>query len=288
MVKKIFFSLVVFFLLIQLISATDTPIKIKTMPFHEVQLTIFDPEVTSSLSIFERFIGFSDMYGDAVFLFSSDEPSFGAAVFIKKDNVKIISKEFSGPYTSGEPLYLELAPSNFELIETPTDKTINQSENQTLVNETAINTNNSINNSINNSAEIVALENTSVAGEGNNQTIIGLAISGSEGIFSPPKVYFLMGIAGIIILYFLINFFKIRGLKEPKEIKVTRLSELQERRKYNSQKTDRERIEEAEKKIIDAQEEIKMIKHAERINDVKKRLIHDEKELIRLRNERRR
>ena len=280
MVKKIFFSLVVFFLLMQVVSATDTPIKIKTMPFHEVQLTIFDPEVTSSLSIFERFIGFSDMYGDAVFLFSSDEPSFGAAVFIKKDNLKIISKEFSGPYTSGEPLYLELAPSNFELIETPTDKTVNQSENQTLVNETAINTNNS--------AEIVTLENTSVAGESNNQTMIGLAISGSEGIFSPPKVYFFMGIAGIIILYFLINFFKIRGLKEPKEIKVTRLSELQERRKYDSQKTDRERIEEAEKKIIDAQEEIKMIKHAERINDVKKRLIHDEKELIRLRNERRR
>ena len=283
MVKKIFFSLVVFFLLMQVVSATDTPIKIKTMPFHEVQLTIFDPEVTSSLSIFERFIGFSDMYGDAVFLFSSDESSFGAAVFIKKDNVKIISKEFSGPYTSGEPLYLELAPSNFELIETPTDKTVNQSENQTLVNETAINTNNT-----NNSAEIVAIENTSIAGESNNQTMIGLAISGSEGIFSPPKVYFLMGIAGIIILYFLINFFKTRGLKEHKEIKVTRLSELQERRKYDSQKTDRERIEEAEKKIIEAQEEIKMIKHAERVNDVKKRLIHDEKELIRLRNERRR
>ena len=280
MVKKIFFSLVVFFLLMQVVSATDTPIKIKTMPFHEVQLTIFDPEVISSLSIFERFIGFSDMYGDAVFLFSSDESSFGAAVFIKKDNVKIISKEFSGPYTSGEPLYLELAPSNFELIETPTDKTVNQSENQTLVNETAINTNNS--------AEIVTLENTNVAGESNNLTMIGLAISGSEGIFSPPKVYFLMGIAGIIILYFLINFFKIRRLKEPKEIKVTRLSELQERRKYDSQKTDRERIEEAEKKIIEAQEEIKMIKHAERINDVKKRIIHDEKELIRLRNERRR
>ena len=280
MVKKIFFSLAVFFLLMQVVSATDTPIKIKTMPFHEVQLTIFDPEVTSSLSIFERFIGFSDMYGDAVFLFSSDEPSFGAAVFIKKDNLKIISKEFSGPYTSGEPLYLELAPSNFELIETPTDKTVNQSENQTLVNETAINTNNS--------AEIVAIENTSIAGESNNQTMIGLAISGSEGIFSPPKVYFFMGIAGIIILYFLINFFKIRGLKEPKEIKVTRLSELQERRKYDSQKTDRERIEEAEKKIIEAQEEIKMIKNAEKINDVRKRIIHDEKELIRLRNERRR
>ena len=83
--------LVIVFLCIfvlQVVSAIDTEIKIKTLPYHEVQVVAIDPS-SSSFLIYERYIGYSDRYGDLLFNFSFTQPKFNLRIFLKKDNENV-------------------------------------------------------------------------------------------------------------------------------------------------------------------------------------------------------
>lgn len=136
MVKKILYILLIALLLIPLISAVDTEIIIKTMPNHEVQVAVSNPASLPNFELLEHFIGNSDEYGDISFNFSSNKSSFNLNVFIKKDNEKIISKNYADTFIAGELVYLEIVPDGFEII-----------------NKSAENTDESLNNGLNGSED---------------------------------------------------------------------------------------------------------------------------------------
>lgn len=244
-------------LLMVSVSAIDTEIKIKTKPFHEVQVAVAKPSSTSFES-WGNFKNYSDQYGDVLFVFSSNKEVFDLIVYIKKDNEKIMPRQtFYDNFPAGEPIYLEIAPSGFEFIETPGEiieelnETIELNETESQMNET-------------------------------ESQITGSVIFGEEGIFSKRITYYIIG--GVLLLgaaVFVFFKFKKRS-KKPKEIKVTKLSELQAEKK---EKIDDKQsiIEDAEKKIKEAQEDIRKIKNEDKIKEAKQKLEDDEKELMRLR-----
>jgi len=283
--KKIFLTLIIFFLALQIVSATDTIINVKTIPYHTVQLTTFDPSSISFIT-FERFEGISDKYGDISFTFSSNEVSFKAIAFIKKYGEKVADKKFSQAFPTGQDTYLEIIPAGYTKVETPI---INESANsqktpiEFVENTTETTSNETIEETI---IEEEPVEETKI-------TKTGFVLLGEGGILSIKKIAYL---SIIIFLLLTMSFFGVRKLKKisenkaPKEIVIKKLSEVEKEKDEEKAKTNQERLEEAERKIIEAQEEIKRIKSqsnakAEKIKKAKEKLIEDQKELMRLRNE---
>ncbi len=127
MTSKLLLLTTLLFLIAPLASATDTLITVKTLPYHEVQLTTFDSN-SESFSAFESFRDESDMYGDISFTFSSNEPTFNIIVYIKFNNENIVSKKFDDEFSAGEPIYLEVAPKGARLLETPEKEPIEKIE----------------------------------------------------------------------------------------------------------------------------------------------------------------
>lgn len=257
MKKSLWYVIVLACLFIPMISAIDTAITIKTIPYHEVQITAFNPS-TSSFESWGSLKNYSDQYGDASFTFSSDKYNFNLIVFIKKDNEKVMApKKFLDNFEAGEPIYLEVAPSGFEFIETPNqvEEEIELIENETIQNET--------------------IEDS--------EPVTSFAIFGEGGLFSINTFYV---VTGIILILGIAGFFLFKkmkkGIKTPKEIKIKKLSELNQEKKEDI-RDNRAIIEDAERKIREAQEEIRKIKNEDKIKEAKKKLIEDQKELMRLR-----
>ncbi len=257
MVKKLIFSLLVLVFLVQVISAIDTEITVKTLPDHEVQVAVSNPD-SSAFELFERFIGTSDEYGDVSFIFSSEEPNFNLILFIKKNNRTVISKKYSDNFIAGELIYIELAPSNFEFIKAPGNESSENLENQTT-NET--------------------LEENETE---TRAKITGSAIFGEEGVFSNKTTYYISGAIILFVVGAFVFFKSKKKLKIPNEIKVKKLSELQDEKKEKFQ--DKEQIiEDAERKIKEAQEDIRKIRNEDKIKEARNKLAEDERELTRLR-----
>jgi len=236
MVKKLILYLVMLFFLIQIVSAIETEIKIKTMPNHEVQLTTSKAN-TASFSVIESFKNDSDEYGDVTFTSSTNEPKFNIIVFIKKDNVKIMGPEKFLDNPIGEPLYFEIAPDWFELIETPVNET-NVSENLTIEN---------ISNDTEDEAE-------------NKSKITGSTILGEERFLSKQRIYYIVGGIFILITGFIILMIVKKGTKKrlfkgenAKQI----LGDISQEQEKNNKK---ELLEDAERKLRELEGDIRKLK----------------------------
>ncbi|MCK5043510.1 hypothetical protein KAR52_00730 [Candidatus Pacearchaeota archaeon] len=261
--KLLCFSVLFMFLFaIPMMSAIDTEIKIKTMPFHEVQVSVSKP-MSQVFESWGNLKNHSDRYGDVSFVFSSDKYSFDLIVFIKKDNEKVMPpQKFLENFPAGEPIYFEIAPSGFTLIETPSTEIIE---------------------------EVNVTENVTIGGEGEDSQLTGSAIFGEDGLLSGGKIYYITG--GLLLLIAAFFIFKIirkkikfpKSPKQPKEIKIKKLSELEAEKKEDV-RDDRKIIEDAEKKIKEAQEDIRKLRSEDKIKEAKKKIIEDEKELMRLRS----
>ena len=257
------FSVLFMFLFVMpMISAIDTEIKIKTLPFHEVQVAVAKP-MSIAFESWGNFKDYSNQYGDVSFVFSSDKYNFDLLVFIKKDNEKIMPpQKFLENFPAGEPIYLEIAPGGFTFIETPSDEIpdeVNVSENMTAEGED---------------------------GEEDSQ-LTGSAIFGEDGFLSGGKIYYIIGgLLFLVAAFFIFKIIrkKIKFPKNPKEIKIKKLSDL-ENEKKEKVSGDRTIIEDAEKKIREAQEDIKKLRGEDKIKEAKKKIIEDERELMRLRRE---
>ncbi len=289
MVKKLVFCLVTFFLLMQIVSAVDTEIKVKTLPDHEVQLTIL--YAASSSSVLESFKNNSDEYGDITFVYSSDKAKFGLILFVKKDGEKIVFKKYTENFIVGTPVYLELAPAWFEFIETPVENVSEESLNETIGNIT----------SDENESEVFmeSEEASEVVSTTSQQTYVqlaGSAIFGDKGFFTKKTIYYTIG-----ILVLLIGFFAIKTMRKkldtkeginttgvPRKILEKNFNKGQKLNDFGAEKKEKikdnkEIIEDAEEKIKEAQEDIRKIKNQDKIKQAKKKIIEDEKELMRLR-----
>lgn len=264
MVKKLIFSLLVLIFLVQVISAIDTEITIKTLPNHDVNMNFLDPD--NGVISFDKFDQNSGASGNLSFVFSSNAPKFDITVFVMKSTEKIVYERFDDN-TAGESLYLTLFPQGSEII-----RNFEALANQTLEENSTINE--TVNETINETLEENETETEA--------KITGSAFFGEKGFFAKNTTYF-MGGAVIFLGVGAFVFFKLKKKsKISKEIKLKKLNELQTEEKEKLQ-DNKEIIEDAEKKIKEAQEDIRKIKNEDKIKEAKKKLIEDEKELVRLR-----
>lgn len=265
MVKKLILSLLVLIFLVQVISAIDTEITIQTLPDHHVNINFLHPD--SNVLLLDKFDQNSGESGNLSFVFSSNEVEFNIAAFVTKSTETIVYARFDDN-TAGEPLHLILLPEGSEIIknfEPVTNQTLEEnSTNETLEESPAVNEA---------AEEIEPEEETKITGS---------ALFGEEGFFANSEVYW---VGGAIIFSGVgaFVFFKLKKkTKKSKEIKLKKLNELQTEKKEKLH-DNKEIIEDAEKKIKEAQEDIRKIRNEDQIKEAKKKIIEDEKELVRLR-----
>ena len=194
------------------------------------------------------------------------------------DNSKVAYKKLESQDT-GEEIYIEVVPSNFEIIETP--------EPEPEINETLVVENETTNESEQEEIQEEPAEKKS--------KISGKAIFGKEGTLK-TILYIIGGIILAGIIFFSSN--KFLKSKAPKDIKIKKLSELKDEKKEKTEeqkeKTEeqkekiddyKEAIEDAQRKIKEAQEEINRLRNQDRIKEVEKRIEQEQKELRKLRGE---
>ncbi len=280
MEKKILifgFVMFIFLLIMPLAIAANTEVKIKTVPFSEVQMVAYDAGI-EVFTLLERYIGNSNNYGDITHNFDIADDTFHLKVFVKKDGETLVSGEKFLDKPSGGFVYLEAAPENFELIPTPGFENGTAIVNETNVTEVSETTNET-------EDEKVDL----IEGEDVPKTV-GFSVFSGEGILSKKNFYYVGGFLFLIVIVgFVVASIKHKMNASPKEIKIKKLSELQKEKKENleDKKEDigdyKQVIEDAERKIAEAQADIKKIKNEEKIKEMKKKIAEDEAELIRLR-----
>jgi len=265
MVKRVLAGFFVFLFLISFASAITTSVQVKTLPYHEVQISSYDPSA-SSFSLYEKFMGTSNQYGDVYWNFSIDDDEFNLVIFIKTlAHEKVIDKKYEKEYPVGEDVYIELAPSSFEFIYP--SEVEDEVEDEEVVEE--------INETIEETSEPAEVEGTS--------TITGAAIFDEGGVLRNKVTYYVLGgIAGLIIIIIIIWFIakKKRG---PREIKVRKLSDLKAQQDDEAEKN--EALRDAEEELKDAQSKINAIKNKDRIGDLERDIQKKENELKALRGD---
>ena len=275
MVRKVLLFLVISLLAVQMVSAINTNIIVKTMPLHEVQITVID----SSGNVLERFINISDVYGDVHFVYSSNLDSFNLITCVKRYGEKILPvQKLMKEYPAGQDIYLELITSGFKIIETPVQANESEAleENNTLENKTE------------------ALDAGNASSEKSKFTLF--ATEEGKGILSLNTLYYAFGgIVLLIVVFILVKMKKSKSrlfkkndeIKEKTESKKEDIKKLKDLTKEKKEKIESnlDIIEDAEEKIREAQEEIKQVKKDEMIKKLKKDIIDDEKELERIESE---
>jgi FtsZ-interacting cell division protein ZipA len=112
--------------------------------------------------------------------------------------------------------------------------------------------------------------------------LTNFVIFGEEGFISQTTIYIIIGI--IILIALILIAFKFGKRKsqdgyynhKEKDIRITKLSELNSRKKDDSEKTNKE-IFEAEKKLHEAEKEINKIRNRDKIDSLKQEIRRLEK-----------
>ena len=244
--------MLVFLLLINLVAVIDTEITLKTLPEHKVMISAVKPGQTYSL--IKSFHPTSNINGEAKITLSTSEDTFNLKVWVKTDGKTIASENFENEYPSGEPVTIEVYTDEYNnKIEA---EKIKQEEEVAKIAEEEAKT-----------AAEIALQQNQTNEKENTSLLSGFAIT-SLGILKNKIIYYILG--GIIILILIIILRK----KIFKKFKSSS-SELMnyENKDLNKAKEDLEK----------AQRELKQIENKEKIEVAKRKIIEDEKELLRLR-----
>ena len=245
-----------------------SPIKIKTMPNHEVQLSAFDPSSPSFVK-YDGSVGVSDSYGDFYWNFSSEKSKFNLRIFIKKDGEKVMGPEDYEDYKSGDSVYIEIAPDWFEFIDSPKPVSEINETNVTLSNITIENT----------TIQETPKTNTSVTGNAIN-------LFSEGGIFRKATTYYIVGgVVLLVVAWFIIRLIlKNKNMERiPKEIRIRKLSELKQEQVQKQQENNE--LKAAEEELRLAQEKISTIRNKERIDELRQEITGKEEELRRLRGD---
>ena len=277
---------VVFFLgvllVISFVSAIDTNIAIKTVPYHEVQIAISESGVMD-YTLIERFIQYSNQNGDVFVVFSSEVKKFDISVFIKTmEGDSVMEPYRDDEVPAGEDIELRLAPSGFEFIEgNYTDSPEFDSESSSDGNETVLVSD----------AEAVDLVDDKpivVSSEDNAGSFFSGFTVFSKEAFTNKTTYYTFG-GALLVMMLAVGFFvfgrrKARLPGEEKEIKVKKLSEIQSEKEQKAEDKSQE-TQEIEAKMKELQKRLDGLTKEEKVKEAKKKLEEAERELIRLRQE---
>lgn len=226
--------------------AASTEVKIKTVSLAEVQMVVYDADI-EEFTLTERYTGNSDQYGDVSHNFDIADDTFHLKIFVKKDGETLLSNEKFLDNPSGELVYLEAAPEGMELISTP------GYENGIAINEEDVTE--EVNEIANEIVDETDLE------ENETSKIIGKVFSvfGDEGILSKKRLYYIGGFLFLIVIVgFVVAGIKHKIFSNPKNINIKKFSELQKERE--EKQAYRDVIDDAEKKIKEAERDIEQVK----------------------------
>jgi hypothetical protein len=252
---------------LQLISATDTNIKIKTVPLKNVNVIV----LSSNMEVYDRFNQNADEYGDVSFVFSSDATRFDLTIFVKDIAVdQKVAYEKLENQIAGEDIYVEVIPKDFTIVEIPEEENVPTENTENLTEE----------------PENFNLDEIAPPEKSEKKSLLsGLAIFGENNKIGRIILYVLGGIVLTLIIFFIIRKIR-RGEKTEKEIKVKKMSELMEERKIEERKDTPESyykvLDETQKKLEATQKELNQIKNQERIKEVERKLQQDQQELRKL------
>lgn len=271
MAKKLYFLTFILFLFIvlPLVSSIDTPITVKTDSGHvfAITLNVLDPTSGDAL---QTFTNNTDLFGQASFLFSATNSQAGFSVVERLDN-KIVQTKTFDTYNLGSAIVLDISSSIPSTVNNAsvTNLSTNSSSavNSTNTNVTLISTNSTKLNSTNSSLK---------------PAVSGFAFNGSQvsSFFNNIK-YYILGLIVLIAILFLAWFFYKRRKNDFMHIPKSQLRSKEESRILASK--DRQ-LENAERKIREAQEEIERIKNRKRqISEAEQRYEESRRELERLR-----
>ena len=261
--KKIFFCLVILILSFQLISATETIIKVKTVPFKNINLIV----LSSSLEVYETFNKDADQYGDASFLFSSDKSRFDLTIFVKDVDLdkKIAYKKLENQI-AGEEIYVEVIPEDFAIVKTPGEE-----NEQEIIENTPLND------------SLISLQEEPEE----KSKISGYAIFGENIQLRNIILYALGGTIILLAAFFIFKKIKKRNKRE-KGIKVKKLSELRSEEKTlineGSPQNYYEILNNTQKKLEETQKELDKVKNREKIREIEKKIQRDQQELRKLKS----
>ena len=281
MKKTLFLITAILFLIAPFISGAlfehTIGVNVKTTEADQnLILRFMEPDTTE---IFKTLSTTTDSAGNARVTLETDRDETSILIlfvknlsdFIKDEN--IIKEEFVGPYSTDSAITIDF---NQILLEKRMAELEEQNQNTTEEKENV------------SSQETVSEEDVLVETQETQEipaeeergffSSMGAAIFGEEGE-SHKRVYYGTG----VMLFLVIGFFTFRRyqvMKNPREIKVKKLSDFKKEQETSSNE---KAIEEAERKIQEAQEEIRKIKNQDKIAQARKKLIEDEKELMKLR-----
>ena len=249
MIKKFLLIFFLFLFAAQFVLAQDTEIKIKTPEFTAIHLTVLDPDADySAYAIYKQT---SDAYGDATFTYSGDALVFDLMVVLKKSDKTISSEKYRNNYVAGDPVYLEIIPSGYEIRETPdvSGTVVGNATNSTEENITA-----PVDEPLINSTEESSENKSGFLG-----SFLNFQKKDKTEKTAKTDLSWLYYI-GALVLLFAIGFFifKTYNSPAPRKIKVTKLSETQPK-SFNSKNVN-ELISDATDRIKRAQKEIDVLK----------------------------
>jgi hypothetical protein len=211
-------------LVIPIVLAIDTEIKIKTIPHHQVQISA----VNGGQNL-ESYNNLSDGYGDISYTFTFNVPNYDLFVYIKQDNVKIMEPHKAYESVTGEAVYLELAPSWFEFIKTSesgADEVVEILANETIIstNETAVGVEEPIVQEDSESEEVENPEENVETEDIKEKRLINRMAGSVVSKIKNNKLTIIYSVVGIVVIAGAV-FFMMHRKRSSGEIKVTKLSD---------------------------------------------------------------
>jgi hypothetical protein len=254
MKKTLICSFVFLILAMSVISAYTTSVHIKTLPNHEVQIAFIKDSDTYSFLENQHY--FSDSKGFVDFVRQGTESSFRVIVIVKKDGgYAFPPAKFSDSFKAGRDVYLVVNTQEETVHDGPFEELVVAKEEpkeevSNVTSEVLTNT----------------TEETNVSA---SSIFTGFTVS--EAVKYVNNGYFYGG-AGIIIFSVLGFLFVKHRVKNKKRI----FPSFSFGRESNS-------LEDAERKLREAQSELIKLKKQDRISQLKKEIIEKETEIMRLR-----
>jgi hypothetical protein len=267
---------------------TETTIIVNTAPNFTVN-AFFTEANSGAYSVIEMMNENSTSDGKAIFVLVTSKPEFELKLNLKKDGETHYSDDFDGEsFPTGETIELDFYPKWYPKPQPKTEnQTTESNETETISEETVLNetVDEVIQQNLEDNSEI---ENNSEV-KNSKEKVTALSISDGTISINGKTLAYAGGIIVLALILFLFIRWEMKKPKREKTIKVTKLSEIQQQKQEdtNDIKTQEEKINQAKKMIKDAEEQINKLKNPNmtKIEEAKRKLIEDEKELIRLRRE---
>ncbi len=250
MVKKFALSLLFLVLIISSVSAIDTQIKIKTIPEHKASIFIYPTDSVTSINSFHVI---ADSTGELSVTHSSEHSKIDILVKITKDGNKIFLERFED-YQAGKEIYIRMDYTEVNGNYEPSK-------------EAAANTTNT-------TQEIQ--ENVVVNEEKEPQTQLTGEVVANDTNSSSKAFYFVIVVAilGAIVIVLLV----IKRFVTPS----SNMDIASNQAMLRSLEREERRIKEMERKIMNSEKELNVIKNQDKIKAAERKLEEDKRELERL------